>query len=106
MKIKDISEYRNPIGVIPDTYEKLPKCLIKFIDIGTTIKVEKERKIYNDGRLYCFYEGHIIIKHYKDYIYVDVNEYNIYIYNSDKKRSDNYKKKPYKRVLSLIINEN
>jgi len=68
---------------IPNNYEKLPKCLIKFIDIGTHIKIEKDGNIYSCGKLYCYYKENILIKHYSKYIFVDIDEYNIYILNPD-----------------------
>ena len=74
---------------ISNNYEKLPKCLIKFIDIGTHLKIEKDDKIYSCGKLYCFYNENIIIKHYNKYIYENINEYNIYILNPEiKVKSD------------------
>jgi hypothetical protein len=101
--VKDIDECYNPIGDIPNTYENLPKCLIKFIDIGTTIKVEKNGKIYIGGKLYCVYDNNIILKHYNEYIYVNIDEYNIYIYNPDLNKNKKIKKpiKKYIRVLNI-----
>lgn len=68
---------------IPNNYEKLPKCLIKFIDIGTHIKIEKDGNVYSCGKLYCYYKDNILIKHYNIYIFVDIDEYNIYILNPE-----------------------
>lgn len=98
--IYNIKNYYNPIEIIPYTYEKLPKCLIKFIDIGSIVKIGKKLKYFGNGRLVCFYQDYIIIKNKLDYIYVDYNIYDIYIYNPElsKKKSTN---KTCSRILTI-----
>jgi hypothetical protein len=99
MNLKNISNFTDPTGEIPENYEQLPKCLIKFIDIGTTIKVEKDNMIYKGGRFCGIVDNNVIIKNYNNYLSADINEYNIYIYNVDKRQS----RKQVKRVLKLKI---
>ena len=94
--IKHIEDCLATKQYIHKNYEKLPKCLIKFIEIGTLIKIEKNGEIYRGGQLYRFYGNNIIIKYYDEYVYVDVDEYNIYIYNTDLR---------YKKIIKKNKNE-